>query len=57
MPLGQLPILEFNGKVKYQHMAICRYLGKECKIGGNNNLEDLDIDSTVDTINDFRLSK
>lgn len=57
MPFGQLPILEHNGRISHQSMAICRYLAKQVKLAGKDDLEDLDIDTAVDTINDFRASK
>lgn len=57
MPLGQVPILEVDGIVVYQHMAICRYLGKIVDLVGENEWEDLQIDMMADTINEFRLSK
>ncbi|XP_030749148.1 glutathione S-transferase-like [Sitophilus oryzae] len=54
MPMGQLPVLEVNGKTAHQSMAICRYLGKQLKLNGKDDWEDLEIDTIVDTINDFR---
>ncbi|KAK5640387.1 hypothetical protein RI129_011198 [Pyrocoelia pectoralis] len=44
MPFGQTPSI-----------AICRYLAKKVKLAGANDLEDLEIDAIVDTINDLRL--
>ncbi|XP_019878999.1 glutathione S-transferase isoform X2 [Aethina tumida] len=55
MPFGQMPILEHNGKVVNQSIAIARYVAKQVKLVGNNDWEDLEIDSIVDTINDFRM--
>lgn len=57
MPLGQVPVLEVDGNLVYQHMAICRYIGKIVDLVGENEWEDLQIDMMADTINDFRLSK
>lgn len=57
MPLGQMPILEVDGKRVHQSLAITRYLGKEVGLGGANSWEDLEIDIAVDTVNDFRASK
>ncbi|KAK4872788.1 hypothetical protein RN001_014817 [Aquatica leii] len=54
MPFGQVPVLEVNGKKVHQSLAICRYLGKQLKINGNTDWEDLEIDSMADTINDLR---
>nr|QWV59559.1 glutathione S-transferase sigma 2 [Lasioderma serricorne] len=54
MPFGQVPILEIDGKVAHQSVAICRYLAKQVKLVGKDDWEDLEIDAMVDTINDFR---
>ncbi|XP_018334284.1 glutathione S-transferase [Agrilus planipennis] len=54
MPFGQVPVLEVNGKVAHQSIAICRYLAKQVKLIGANDWEDLEIDSVVDTLNDLR---
>ncbi|XP_045462158.1 glutathione S-transferase isoform X2 [Harmonia axyridis] len=54
MPFGQLPILEHNGKKIPQSLAICRYLAKQVKLAGNDDWENLEIDSIVETINDLR---
>lgn len=54
MPFGQIPVLEINGKLTHQSVAISRYLAKQMKLTGDNDMEDLEIDSMVDTINDLR---
>ncbi|KAG5666840.1 hypothetical protein PVAND_014850 [Polypedilum vanderplanki] len=54
MPMGQLPILEIDGKVMYQSMAISRYLAKQVGLSGANDLENYEIDNAADNINDFR---
>ncbi|KAG5867396.1 hypothetical protein JTB14_025227 [Gonioctena quinquepunctata] len=54
MPFGQMPILEHNGKIAHQSLAICRYLGKQVKLNGKDDWEDLEIDAAADTINDLR---
>ncbi|KAK5640386.1 hypothetical protein RI129_011197 [Pyrocoelia pectoralis] len=43
MPFGKIPSI-----------AITRYLAKKVKLVGANDLEDLEIDAIVDTINDLR---
>jgi glutathione S-transferase len=40
-----------------QSIAICRFLAKEVGLCGSNDFEDFEIDSVVDTINDFRFSR
>lgn len=57
MPFGQVPVLEVNGKKIHQSVAITRYLAKQLKLAGDNDLQDLEIDAVVDTINDLRQSK
>lgn len=56
MPMGQMPILIVDGKRAHQSLAITRYLAKQVGLTGADAWEDLEIDTAVDTINDFRLS-
>ncbi|XP_050501694.1 glutathione S-transferase-like [Diabrotica virgifera virgifera] len=53
-PFGQVPLLEYDGKVAHQSIAISRYLAKQVKLVGSNDWEDLEIDAAVDTIIDLR---
>lgn len=55
--MGQIPILEVDGKVVHQSLAITRYLAREVGLAGANSWEDLEIDLAVDTVNDFRASR
>lgn len=55
--MGELPILEFDGKRAHQSRAIISYLAKIVGLVGANAWEDLEIDAAADTINDFRLSE
>ncbi|XP_030763259.1 glutathione S-transferase-like [Sitophilus oryzae] len=52
-PYGQVPILEIDGKPIAQSFAIARYLGKKFNLVGKNDLEDLECDSLVDTLEDL----
>ncbi|KAJ3662953.1 hypothetical protein Zmor_007267 [Zophobas morio] len=54
MPFGQVPVLEHNGKVAHQSIAMARYAAKKAKLVGNDEWEDLEIDAIVDTVNDLR---
>lgn len=54
MPFGVLPVLEVDGKKLHQSLALARYLGKRFGLGGNDELEDLEIDAVADAFNDFR---
>lgn len=56
MPFGQMPILVINGKQYHQSLAMARYCAKQAKLVGKDDLEDLEIESIVETINDLRLS-
>lgn len=55
-PFGQLPLLEFDGKQIFQHVAVSRYLAKQYKLAGDNDWEALQADIVVDTINDLKTS-
>ena len=56
MPMGQMPVLEVDGKRVHQSISMARFLAKTVGLAGINAWEDLQIDIVVDTINDFRLS-
>lgn len=56
MPMGQMPVLEVDGKRVHQSLAMCRYIAKQIGVAGKDAFEDLQIDALVDTINEFRLS-
>ncbi|KAB0792009.1 hypothetical protein PPYR_13970 [Photinus pyralis] len=56
MPFGQVPVLEFKGVEAHQSIAICRYLAKQVKLTGANDIEDLEIDAVVDTVMDLKAS-
>lgn len=57
MPMGQMPVLEVDGRRVHQSLAMCRYVAKQVGVAGSDAFEDLQIDALVDTINEFRLSK
>jgi prostaglandin-H2 D-isomerase / glutathione transferase len=57
MPMGQMPVLEVDGKRAHQSLAITRYLAKQVGLNGADAWEDMEIDTAVDTINDLRLSE
>lgn len=55
MPMGQVPVLEIDGKAYHQSKAIARFLAKKYKLYGTDDLEALEIDATIDSIDDLRL--
>ncbi|KAE9532761.1 hypothetical protein AGLY_009842 [Aphis glycines] len=54
MPFGQVPVLEIDGKVVNQSVAICRYLAKKAGLAGGDEWESLLIDIAVDNIYEIR---
>lgn len=57
MPMGQMPVLEVDGRRVHQSISMARYVAKRVGLAGVNEWENLIIDTAVDTVNDFRLSK
>jgi len=57
MPFGQVPILEIDGKILNQTIAISRYLAKKAGLAGKDEWESLLIDIAADNVTDLRLGK
>lgn len=57
MPMGQMPVLEVDGRRVYQSMAIIRYVAKKVGLAGADDWESLQIDIMADNINDLNSSK
>ena len=57
MPMGQIPVLEIDGKKYNQSKSICRYIAKKSNLYGSNDLEALEIDAAADNIDDLRIRK
>ncbi|XP_059491097.1 glutathione S-transferase-like [Neocloeon triangulifer] len=55
-PLGQVPVLEFEGKTLYQSKAICRFLAKRFNLAGKDEWDALWCDVAVDTIADVGMA-
>ena len=57
MPLGQMPVLELNGTKYPQSVALARYVARQVKIAGKDDLEamkcDIIVDSMQDIINEY----
>uniref|UniRef100_A0A914V039 glutathione transferase n=1 Tax=Plectus sambesii TaxID=2011161 RepID=A0A914V039_9BILA len=52
-PLGQLPVLECDGKQLIQTKAICRYLAKSFRLAGRNMADAAACDVVVDIVLDL----
>jgi len=52
-PLGQMPVLEFDGVKLPQSLTIARFLAKQFHLAGKDNLEQAKVDAVVDTITDL----
>ncbi|KAK3931601.1 Glutathione S-transferase [Frankliniella fusca] len=53
MPFGQMPVLDIDGKIYAQSIAISRYLAKQVGLSGKDDLENLKIDIAVHLFLDF----
>uniref|UniRef100_A0A6P7GZZ4 glutathione transferase n=1 Tax=Diabrotica virgifera virgifera TaxID=50390 RepID=A0A6P7GZZ4_DIAVI len=53
-PLGQLPLLEVDGKAIPQSTAICRYLASIVKLDGKDARENLALDVALETLFDLQ---
>ena len=53
MPLGQMPVLEFDGVQLTQSLSIARFLAKQFRLAGKDNFEQAKVDAVVDTIFDL----
>ncbi|XP_076287867.1 glutathione S-transferase S1 [Lasioglossum baleicum] len=56
MPMGQVPVLEIDGKLLHQTKAICRLIAKQNNLYGANEYEAYEIDATIETIDDLRMA-
>ncbi|XP_036381790.1 hematopoietic prostaglandin D synthase-like [Megalops cyprinoides] len=54
-PLEQLPVLEVEGGLLNQSLAIARFLAKEAGLAGQGRLQEAQADAIVDSLNDFTL--
>ncbi|XP_018410004.1 PREDICTED: hematopoietic prostaglandin D synthase-like isoform X2 [Nanorana parkeri] len=52
-PYGKLPVLEIDGVIYSQSLAISRYLAKPAGLRGKTEIDDLNIDITVDHLDDL----
>jgi glutathione S-transferase len=52
MPLGQMPVLEYEGIKLPQSIPIARFLARQLQLAGRDNFEQAKVDSVVDTISE-----
>lgn len=57
MPMGQVPVLEIDGKQYHQSRAIGRFIAKKGNLYGSDDFEAMEIDAVVDSIDDIRQGK
>ncbi|XP_004590684.1 hematopoietic prostaglandin D synthase [Ochotona princeps] len=53
IPFHKIPILEVDGVVLHQSLAIARYLAKNTDLAGKTEMEQCQVDAIVDTLDDF----
>ena len=53
MPLGAMPVLEYDGLVLAQSLTIARFLAKKAKLTGTTDEEAAKADMVVDTVVDY----
>ncbi|XP_029440758.1 hematopoietic prostaglandin D synthase [Rhinatrema bivittatum] len=53
IPFEKIPILEVDGIILHQSLAIGRFLAKETGLAGKTHLEQAQVDAIVDSIDDF----
>ncbi|XP_053980880.1 uncharacterized protein LOC128877527 [Hylaeus volcanicus] len=56
MPMGQVPVLEIDGKPYAQSKAISRLIARRNNLYGSNDIDAYRIDATVDMLDDVRLA-
>lgn len=55
--MGQMPVLDIDGKKLHQSKAICRFLAKKFNLYGKDEFEAHEIDAVVDSVDDMRIGK
>lgn len=56
-PFGKVPILEKDGRVMHQSVAILRHLGRKYGLMPSDDQEILECDMLVETLQDARMRK
>ncbi|XP_072261672.1 hematopoietic prostaglandin D synthase-like [Pyxicephalus adspersus] len=52
-PFGKVPVVEIDGVVYSQSLAIARYLAKQAGLTGKTPIDDLNIDAVIDHLDDL----
>lgn len=55
--MGQVPILDIDDKQYHQSKSIGRFIAKKGNLYGSDEFEAMEIDATVDSIEDMRQRK
>ncbi|NXD18530.1 HPGDS synthase, partial [Nothocercus nigrocapillus] len=55
IPFGKVPILEVDGVIIHQSLAIARYLAREAGVAGQTPVEQALVDAIVNTMDDFMI--
>ncbi|XP_053464505.1 hematopoietic prostaglandin D synthase [Nycticebus coucang] len=53
LPFHKIPILEVDGLILHQSLAIARYLTKNTDLAGKTDVEQCHVDAIADTLDDF----
>ena len=53
-PFGGLPILEVDGRIIGQSLAIARYVARECGLAGSNSIDTAVADSIAESAVEIR---
>jgi len=57
MPLGVMPVLDYDGEIISQSKTIARFLAKEFGIAGKTNLQQAKADMIVDCVTDIEIAR
>lgn len=57
VPFGKLPVLDIDGKILYQPLAIARYFGRKFNLMGSDDVINGQIDALAESIYYFWYSE
>ncbi|KAM5159383.1 hematopoietic prostaglandin D synthase isoform 2-T4 [Callospermophilus lateralis] len=53
LPFGKIPVLEVDGLILHQSLAIARYFARNTDLAGKTEMEQCQVDAIADTLDDF----